>query len=203
MSLILITPPGELPLTLEEAKLHLRIEDDVTTEDALIERLIDAARAQVEDSHCWIQLVTASYELRMDRFPVYGPIVIPRPPLQSVESVKYIDTDGTEQTFSSAQYVVDAKSIHTPVRGEVLLAYGESWPSIRSEPNAVRVAFTCGFSPDASPSIPVPPVIKQWMLLQIGAMFENREAVAEQGIQPVALGFVDRLLDPWDAKRLA
>ena len=41
----------------------------------------------------------------------------------------------------------------------------------------------------------VPNAIRQWMLLQIGHLYENRESASKFKVE--ALPFVDRLLDPF------
>ena len=88
MSLKLITPPVGSALTLTEAKAHLRVTS--STEDTLHQAMIDAAEALAVTA-TGRQLMTATYDLTLDRF---APVIeLPLPPLQSVTSVKYIDTD--------------------------------------------------------------------------------------------------------------
>lgn len=64
MKVTLITPPASEPVTLLEAKLHLRVDTDM--EDGLISALIITAREQVE--HVTGQrLVTQTWTLEADR----------------------------------------------------------------------------------------------------------------------------------------
>ena len=173
-----ITTPTE-PVTLAEAKLHLRV--DGTDEDALIQGLISAARETCEDRTEGTVPVTG-WRLTLDTFP--DAIKLPRPPIVSVESVKYIDTAGVQQTLSPLDYVVD--TVSSP--GYIVPAFGKAWPETRGHINAVEVEYTAG---SATP----PAAIKAWMLLAIGEMFMNREGSAER--PAVAHGFADRLLDPF------
>jgi len=198
MALKLITAPTSEPLTLEEAKAHLRVDHD--DEDTLIYALIVAARQGAE--HITERaLMTQTWELALDWFPcvpyrrvewkhdrlLADAINIPKPPLVSIVSVKYIDTEGVQQTLDSSAYLLD--SHREPAR--ILSVYATDWPDTREQANAVLIRFTCGYADAAS----VPQEIKQWMLLQIGMMYENRESVAAGTISEIP--YVDRLLDPY------
>ena len=174
-----ITTPTE-PVTLAEAKLHLRGVDD-TAEDSLITALISAARETCEDRIDGTIPVTG-WRLTLDAFP--DAIKLPRGPVASVESVKYLDADGMQQALSALDYLVD--TVSTP--GYIVPAYGKAWPETREQINAVEVEYTAG-------SATTPAALKAWMLLAIGEMFANREASAER--PAVAHGFADRLLDPF------
>lgn len=174
-----ITTPTE-PVTLAEAKLHLRGVDD-TAEDALITALISAARETCEDRIEGTIPVTG-WRLTLDAFP--DAIKLPRGPVASVESVKYIDDDGVEQTLSPLDYLVDTASM----QGYIVPAYDKAWPETRNQINAVEVEYTAGGAAPAH-------AIKAWMLLAIGDMYANREASSER--PTVAHGFADRLLDPF------
>ena len=173
-----ITTPTE-PVTLAEAKLHLRVDD--TAEDALITALISAARETCEDRIEGTIPVTG-WRLTLDAFP--DAIKLPRGPVASVGSVKYLDAAGVEQTLSPLDYLVDTARM----QGYIVPAYGKAWPDTRGQINAVTVGYTAGA--DAAPH-----ALKAWMLLAIGEMFANREASAER--PAVAHGFADRLLDPF------
>jgi uncharacterized phiE125 gp8 family phage protein len=139
MGLTLLSAPATEPLTTTEAKLHLR--EDGAGQDDLVAALIKAARerAEMETERAFI---TQSWRLTLDAFPLCGFIRIPKPPLISVESVKYIDSNGMLTTMSTSDYVVDTSGPF----GKISLAYGVSWPIPRYEPNAVRLEFTCGYA---------------------------------------------------------
>ncbi len=165
--MIQTAPPAKEPLTLAQAKTHLRVELDETDEDDLINADIAAARASAE-TFMRRQLITATWELYLDAFPTE--IQIPRPPLQGVNSIKYIDTDGAEQTLDSSVYTVDTKSMV----GRVVLAYGESWPSTRVQIQSVIVNYDAGYGDDEAD---ISPDIIAGMKLAIGHLFEHREDV--------------------------
>src|SRR5690606_26519144 len=106
-------------------------------------------------------ITTQTLELVLDAFP-RTVINVPLPPLQTVDSIAYIDPDGQTQTLDPQTYDVDA------VGGRVAPAYGEAFPATRAVQNAVTVRFTAGYT-----SVPEP--IRAAMLLIIGDLYANRE----------------------------
>lgn len=166
--LALITAPTLLPVTLDEAKAHVRIY--ANDDDALITSLITAAMQSAERFMARA-ILTQTLELTMDLLPCGNdPIALPMAaPLQSVTSVKYYDVDGTQQTWSSSNYIVSTAK----EPGELRLAYGISWPSYRVRPDAIAVRYVAGWTTAAL----VPYPIKQAMLLLIGHWYNNREEV--------------------------
>jgi uncharacterized phiE125 gp8 family phage protein len=141
MGLSLVTPASVAPLLLDQAKAHLRI--DSTDDDALLTTLIDAAAGQYFGEHGTTgrSLLNETYDATWDAWPVDHCLRLPRSKVQSVTSVKYIDTAGDEQTLAADQYTL----ISDVAPGRVDRAYGVSWPTLRTEANAVRVRFVAGF----------------------------------------------------------
>ena len=99
-----IDHPSEEPVTLQEAKAHLRV--DGPEQDQWITKAIAAAREFCETFQ-GRAYITQRLALSLERWPCGRSIYLPRPPLQSVEAVTYTLADGTVQTFDSALYVVD------------------------------------------------------------------------------------------------
>lgn len=185
MALIRIAAPASEPLTLAEAKLHCRV--DGTDEDALITALIIAAREQAEHE-TGRALVTQTWELVLDAFP--EAFVLRKSPVQSVTSLKYLDSaTGAEQTLDPADYLLDKDSEPS----YVVPAYGKAWPYSREVPNAVRVRYICGYGL----AVAVPQAIKQWMLLAIGTMYENRATAGAGQVYNIPDRFWSGLLDPY------
>ena len=197
MALKLITPPESEPITLTEAKKHLKIEVEDTVEDDNINSLIRAAREYCEDYQCRAY-VSQVWELVLDQFPIKNFINIPIPPLQSVESVKYKDKNGVECVFDLNNYIVDIDK----EPGRIFLAYGKSWPSVTLQPvSSFRIRFTAGYSPKSEgDSIDlagnVPETVKQAMKLLIGYWFENREAAIVGSVGKELEFSVHALLNP-------
>lgn len=162
MSVVVVTPP-EPDIDLELVKAHLRVDHD--DDDALIQALIDAACAHIDGPGGWLgrSIWTQTLELRQNVF--CGPIALPYGPVQSVTSVKYVDTLGAEQTFDSADYSLLSA-------GSVDLAYGASWPSLRGDAEGVRIRYVAGA--DTTPAAIVPAI-----MLMVGDLYANRETVGE------------------------
>jgi len=191
---ILITAPSVEPLTLAQARLHLRIDDDNTADDTLLQALITAAREQAEHE-TGRRLVTQVRDMVLDAFPPDGEAIKLHPdqvPAQAVVYIQYLDTAGQVQTVSSADYVLDAQNLP----GYVFPADGVAWPAdVAESANAVKVRVRCGYGDAATD---VPQAVRQWMLLQVGALYRNREAF-QAGVSVAELPnrFTDRLLDPY------
>lgn len=135
----LVTPPAALPVTLAECKTHCRI--DGTMDDGYLQSLMFQATAQAENI-TRRALVTQTWLYYLDEWPDGDFIELPFGCLQSVTSIKYKDSDGTEYTFSTDYY--DADTTHDP--GSVVLEYGESWPSETLYPsNPIYIQFVCGY----------------------------------------------------------
>jgi len=109
---------------------------------------------------------TQTLEVYLDTFP-YGAIELPMSPLQTVTSVKYKDSAGTEVTLSATtDYIVDADSRV----GRVVPAYGTAWPSFTPYPvNPIKVRYVTGF-------VSAPEKVKQAIKLLVGHWYANREA---------------------------
>jgi uncharacterized phiE125 gp8 family phage protein len=189
MALKLITAPTAPAVTLEEAKAHLRVEG--ADEDALITAMVVAAEQAAEQA-TGRALMPQVWQLTLDAFP--SALELTRVPVASVTSIKYLDATGADQTLADTEYSLGNLDDYDVAR--VIPAFGKSWPGARSDTNSVRVVYAAGYE-DASK---VPESIKAWIKLQVGAMYENREA--EGAVQTYALGFADRLLDRYKVWKL-
>jgi uncharacterized phiE125 gp8 family phage protein len=181
MALKIITEPTQEPITLAQAKEHLRV--DGTDEDDVISNLILTARKYCEtyQNRAYAQ---QTIELTLDNWPdCLEPIELPRPPLISVESVKYYTTDNAENVWDISQYYVD----YDNEPGRISPNYSVIYPSDVLRPiNGIKVRYTAGYAPkiinnsDGSTSADycanVPQTVKQAMLLLIGDWYENRDA---------------------------
>jgi uncharacterized phiE125 gp8 family phage protein len=164
MTLKLQTAATVLPVSLVEAKLHLRV--DGVDEDALITSLIGSATLEAE--HLMGRAVMPQkWQLTLDAFE--SEMALQRPPVTGVDSVTYVNTAGTPTVLSAGVYQVIAGSDYT---ASIVLAYGQSWPAVRCQREAVKVVFSTGYADAAS----VPEPIKTWIKLRVGALYENRES---------------------------
>lgn len=187
-ALKLFTQPAAEPLTMDETKATIRV--DATDDDALIVRLIIAARMQAENL-TRRALVTQTWELYLEQFPSWS-LFLPKPTLQSVTSITYLDELGVTQTLAVDQYLVDIVS----EPGRITPAYGIAWPFTRRQMNAVCVRFVAGYGTAAD----VPASIKNWILMRVGTAYENRkdlEIAYRQTLVQLPPSFIDGLLDPY------
>lgn len=169
------TPPALCPVSLGDAKRHLIVSH--AEDDARIYEMVQAATRLLED-HTSRQLLTATWTLYADCFT---PCIELRVcPVQSVESVKYIDADGEQQTLDPESYIVDTAS--EPAR--IVPAYGTVWPRTQRRINAVEVEFVAGYGEPHQ----VPRTAKQAVLLLTGHWYANREAVGTVGSE-IALAY--------------
>ena len=179
-SLALIERPTDAVVSLDEAKAQLRITDD--SNDTMVQALIDAAVAQLDPAlGGWLghALRPQTWELRLSWFPYScwprdQQIDLPYPPLLIVDSVKYTDGDGVEQTLVED---TDFRVIGRGGQGRASIApvYNGIWPlSVRCDYEAVRVRYTCGHEVSSGiDTLPVP--IKQAVLLMVKHLYNLGE----------------------------
>jgi uncharacterized phiE125 gp8 family phage protein len=144
----LTAAPATEPVTLAEAKKQVEVAAAITYHDSHLERLIKAATQQalVRSQR---QLHFASYRLTIDRFPsCAGTISLPLPPCRSVESIKYYDLEGKQQTLSTDVY----RLLKDREPAEICLRYGQVWPYTYNEPDVVEIDYTCGIRSGATNS---------------------------------------------------
>lgn len=183
--LYLKTPATLLPLTLAEVKVQLR--EVETDQDTLITGMIEAATQECEGI-LHRSIMPATWVWSADEFPC-GPIIIPMP-ARAISSVKYYDAALTQQTL--APTTGWDSSTAEDYRALVFPAGTQSWPTTGARPGGVQVEFTAGWVDAAS----VPRVIKNWILLRVGAYFLHRESWTYSQI--IARNeHIDRMLDRW------
>ncbi|MFN7019876.1 MAG: head-tail connector protein [Phycisphaerales bacterium] len=170
-----VTPPAAEPVSVAEARLHLRI--DTFDDDAWLNTSISAARRAYE-TLAERSLIHQTLRYRLSRFPADGDdgtdealaIVLPIARLSSVTSITYVDPAGATQTLPGSDYLVDASG----QPGRVTPAYGKAWPACREQPGSVSVTFVAG---DGASASDVDPRDKQAVLMLVGHWYRNREAV--------------------------
>lgn len=163
------------PVSLAEARLHLKV--DTTDDDELISQLLDSATVYCEQFQNRTYLNRTRF-LYLDAFP--DEIIVPDPPLVSVTSLQYIDTDGATQTWDASNYRVDTST----EPGTITRAYNIDWPSIRSVTSAITITYVAGYGALATNT---PDDVKNAIKLLIGHWYENREGVSELNMKEVPL----------------
>ena len=185
-----LSPPAAEPLTLADAKPHLRVDADITEDDGLIAALIVTARQQAEhrtgralvtrNSGGWgwigLRMIRWSFRCRScspcSRSRISMPMVFAR-------------------RWPAWRIRRDHRRAGRPTAAG---RFGKTWPDCRIRPGSVQVSYTCGYGAASD----VPQSIKAWMLLAIGAWYENREALTSgKPVAELPRSFWDGLLDPF------
>lgn len=166
-SLKRLTAPAVEPVTLAEAKAHIRV--DTSTDDTLIAGYITTAREWTED-YLDRALVTQRLVMRLDTFP--AEIELPRPPMVASGTATAViitfvtgEAGGTA-TLSDSSYRVDRDS--TP--GIIRNLYGGTWPSHLIDKNSVSVTWFAGYGAAAD----VPQRVKSAILMAVHELYEKR-----------------------------
>ena len=170
----IITAPSAEPLLLADVKTRLSISDDLDNTD--IASFISAAREQAE-SYMQRSIITQTVEIALDVFP--SDIELPFSPVQSITSVKYLDTDQVEQTLDSANYTLDDYG----VRQWLLRAVDTEWPDTYGAANAVKVRYVAGWG-DAGTDAPADVI--NAMLIALGHWIRF-QAQVESGFGPTRM----------------
>ncbi len=169
----LLTPATFEPITLDEAKRHLKIDHD--SDDLVISALVTSARVAVE-SFTLSSLVRQSWRYSLD----FTARVLELPfanPLVSVDTVGYYATDGTLNVLGESAYGVDTEAIP----GRLFLNESLSVTDLR-EFSGFFVEYTAG----PGTASDVPQMLKWAVLIVLGHFYEHREALDQdlpQGIK--------------------
>ena len=167
-ALKLVTPPTEQPVTLDEAKKQVEIATSVEYHDDHLLRLIKSA-TEAAQVRAGLQILTATYRLTIDAFPAESDsrILVPMPPLQSVSSIAYLDSNGVSQTLATTYYRV----LTDREPGEIILRYGQTWPSTYDEPQAVTINYLAGIADTTAELCDKDEWIKEATLLLVQALW--------------------------------
>lgn len=183
MTTLRTTAPAVEPVSIAEAKAHLRV--DSTDEDTLIEGLVAAAVSHLDGQGVLGRaMITQSWATWVRNSP--GVVTLPVGPFQSLTSVEYYDSENALQTSDVANYEVRLAGDFVTVQPKS----GFAWPGAYSRPDAIKITYVAGYGDAASD---VPQSIRQAILLLVGHWYENREAVTEGAFKELPMA-VDALI---------
>lgn len=201
-SLTVSTAPSVEPVSVSDAKDHLRV-IDYTGDDAYIGTLVTAARQWCED-FCDRTFADKTYTVAFDDF--FGTrIELPRPPVRlnaessgATVTISYVDTGGATQTLTWSQSgTQDFRLDRDHVPALIYPTYLDVWPSVRIDDKSVQITYLAGYGGAAN----VPTPAKHAIKMLVGHWYLNREAVGNAG-QNVPMG-VAALLEPLKWKQYA
>lgn len=189
MTYVTVTPPAVEPLTLAEAKAHLRV--DGTAEDDYLAGLIRVARDHLERM-TGLCPITRTLRLALQSVPEDGAIPILKGPVQSIDRVILYDGNGLPSAFRIDPLAVERDG--PPSR----LALGSAFDRSRAE-NGIEIDFTAGFGASGAD---VPDSLRRALLLHVALMYDHRGGLTLDQ-QPAAVpdGY-DRLIAPFLPPRL-
>ncbi len=184
-SLVRVVEPQVEPVSLADAKQHLRVDTD--DDNLYITALISSAREWAE-TYIDRTFVETQWTMRLDFFPVE--IELPRPPMHTTLTatvVTYTLDTGSTATLSASDYRVDRHS--TP--GVIRNLYGGSWPSNRDDQNSITVTWWAGYGADSTKT---PKAIRHAILMLVAYLYERRMAADSVPANEIPFG-VKSLLD--------
>lgn len=166
MALVLTSGPALEPVSVADAKAHLRI--DGTAEDALIASLILTSRLHIEAALGYA-LIAQSWTLLLDAWPDGTSVVFPIRPILSIASARVLSATGVPTVMAASDYVLDGTAI-TPR----LVRTGSNWPLPGKAANGIEIAFTAGFGAAAT-DVPAP--MRHALLLLVAHWYEHRDPI--------------------------
>lgn len=194
MAISLTTAPATEPVTLAEAKSHLKV-DHAADDDYLTNFVIPAARRYAETlTHR--AFITQTWVLKLNGF-ARDPITLPRPPLSSVTSITYLDSNGDSQTWATSEYTAEKPTGEHALHGQVWLAYGKTYPSTRGVVDDVTVTFVAGYG--AASAVPIG--IKHGVFMLVEDLYRQRGSQILGMISTKAAIAAESLLSPFIAHR--
>lgn len=186
MTAALITPPALEPVSLTDAKAHLRL--DGADDDQLVAAAITAARVHVEAKTRRV-LIEQGWRVYLDAWPKQRIVIIPVAPLLAVDGVTVFDPAGDPIIVDAADYEVDTVA----VPGRLFLSSPVPVLVGRAV-NGIEIDVTAGYGPT---SIDVPAPLRQAIMMLTAHWYEHRGAVGHDLAGDVPpLGF-DALIAPY------
>jgi len=182
-SLVRVTAPAALPISVAEAKAQMRVEGN--DDDTIIERLVNAAVSFVD-----VQGVLGRAMITQ----TWGEWLAPNPstvmlslgPVQSVSAIKYYDIDGVLQTATLADFNV----FGTPNRITITPKTGKAWPTTQTRDDAIKIEYVIGYGNAASD---VPQTVRHGLMMLVAHWYENRETTQEKQMQDLPYGFMEMM----------
>ena len=146
MTLTLVAPPAEEPVSLAELKAHLKI--DGNAEDALLAGLGLAARQAIE-ARFQIAIIAQSWRLALDGAPP-APVALPLSPVISIDSVGVVRGGVTEALPPSAydaqagrvgRVRIKAPASSADAFGGVVIVFTAGWTNAAAAPEELKLAI--------------------------------------------------------------
>ncbi len=187
MTSYLLAGPLTEPVTLEETKTFLRV--DNTLEDGFISTLVKAARLHIEGT-TGRAMIAQTWRVISDGWPTDSTIILPVAPLISISSITAYDIDGIPVSLALAQFQPETDTY--PARIFLPRKIADA-PALR-EHNGIEIDYVAGFGSEASD---VPADLRHALLSLVGYWFEHRDAVVIAGSGSVVPAGFDHMLSAY------
>jgi uncharacterized phiE125 gp8 family phage protein len=191
MALVLTSGPAVEPVTVAEAKAHLRV--DGTAEDVLISSLILTSRLHIEAA-LGLALITQSWRLLLDQWPKGMSVELPMRPVQSIGSVTVYGADLTPVVLAATDYILEGQGV--PPR---LTRTGPFWPPALRAASGIEIVFTAGFGAAAT-DVPAP--IRHALMMLIAHWYEHRDPIEIGTAEANIPASISELLMPYRVTRI-
>lgn len=190
----LVTPPDGYPVSLEQAKAHLRVDHD--EDNTLIEAAIAAAVSHL-DGYSGIlgrALVPQEWSEYAGFWPASRVVSLRLAPVIEITEVRARVTDGSETVLDPSAYRLLAGASSRPM---LIFGVDAALPALHAAPDALTVSYRAGYE-DADGNPAVPPAIISAILLMVGDLYKFPETVAQGTVSAVPMSTtVDQLLAPF------
>lgn len=165
MSLLPTDPPAMEPISLAEAKAHLRVEH--ADEDMQIQSFITTSRLQIEGA-LGLAMIEQKWSVFLDTWPRSGTVTLPLHPVQSLDAIRLHDGGGGVTDLPISAFYLDG----AVGNARISLPRRHALPSPGRGASGIEIAITAGFGPDRDD---VPNPIRHALLLLVAHWYENRE----------------------------
>lgn len=191
MALVPIFNPAVEPVSIAEAKAHLRLEG--SDEDALVASLILTSRLHIEAA-LGLALITQGWNYLRDAWPRTRTLNLPTRPVQSITAVRVYPIEGPAVTVPPSAYELDGHG--APAR--LVLSGATPAPAPGRASNGIEIAYVAGYG-DTPSDVPAP--IRQALLLLIAHWYENRSPFELAGSDAPIPAAISELLMPYRVVR--
>lgn len=190
MTLMLISPPAQEPLTLSDIKEHLRL--TTNDDDSAVSQLLVAARHALE-ARAGLAFLPQQWRLSVDgsgghagcRAYGYSDIILPITPIRTIDQIECVHQDGTKMVIEPDQYITQTGSVgRIQIKG--------SLPISIKPFGGLEITFTAGH--DAIDRIPAE--LRHAIRLLTAHFFENRESAGERRVFSIPRT-IDALIAPY------
>lgn len=191
MTALLIDPPAIEPVTLAEAKAHLRLTG--SDDDDYVAAMITAARLQVESATRRL-LIDQTWRFYRDDWPPGGRLDLPIAPVTAVTAVTVYDDAGEPTVLAPGSWLLDAAAV--PAR----LVFTASRPEPGRPINGIEIDVVAGYG---ASGLAVPQPLRLAIMTLVARWYEDREGLAYGIVPSRVAGAFEALVAPFRVMRLA